>query len=198
MSLSQPDMARLWGEAGLGTCPGLCQTFDRRMINGVLTPSTGVMYLSGIWLPQGMTVTSIVLYSSGGVTTNAHVWAALYQIQTGALAASPAALMAQSTDDVTGTDFAANTKITRTLAAAQVTPYTGLYYIAWMQSASTPNTLAAVACPASSIANSDVPIMSASSTGSLTTTAPALAGRFGAPEPAPGLRSSETIAPSRI
>jgi hypothetical protein len=163
MSISTGEEARLLSFSS--GCPGLAQTFDRRLINGTLTPGTGVMQCSAIYLPAGLVVTSIVLFTgSTGVTTNTHNWAALI---TGNLV-----LMAQSTDDTGGTDFAANTKITKTLTAAQTAPYSGLYYLAWMQAATTPALLLACSAPASSIANNDAPICSGT-TGSSLTTAPA-------------------------
>ena len=100
--------------------------------------------------------------------TNTNNWAALY---TGALA-----LMAQSTTDAGSTDYALNTKFTKTLTAVQIAPYSGLYYIAWMQAATTPALLLACAGPAANIANNDLPIIAATSTGSLTTAAPNPAG----------------------
>ena len=174
MSASTPDLARLVGEIGGGTCPGLAQTFDRRLINGTLAPATGTMYLSAIWMPAGMTVTNINLYTgSTGVTTNTHNWAALYAIDP---STSVAKFLAQSTDDITGADYAANTKVTKTLTAAQTLTYTGMYYIAWMQAATTPALIAAATAPASSIANNDTPIPSASSSTGQGASAPSPAG----------------------
>jgi hypothetical protein len=174
MSTSAAEDARLLSFSS--GCPGLAQTFDRRLINATMTPGTGVMQCSAIYLPAGLVVTSIVLFTGGtGVTTNTHNWAALI---TGNLT-----LMAQSTDDTTSGDYAANTKITKTLTAVQTAPYSGLYYIAWMQAATTPALLLASTAPASSIANNDSPICSGT-TGSSLTTAPAstiaaLAGQIG-------------------
>jgi hypothetical protein len=174
MSASTANEARILGELGAGICPGLAQTFDRRYINGTLAPASGTMYVSGIFLPAGMTITNIVLYTGGtGVTTNTNNWAALYALDPSTTVLK---FMAQSTTDASGTDYAANTKVTKALSAAQTTTYTGLHYIAWMQAASTPALIAAAVAPASSIANSDTPIPSASSSTGLTTAAPSPAG----------------------
>lgn len=166
MSTSAAEDARLFSFSS--GCPGLAQTFDRRLINGTTTPASGVMSVSAIYLPAGLVVASIVLFSAGAVTTNTHNWAALYK--------GDLTFIAQSADDTTSGDFGANTKITKTLTAAQTVPYSGLYYIGWAQTSSGQNTLLACSAPASSIANNDVPICAATSSGSLTTTAPSPAG----------------------
>lgn len=154
--------------AGRLGSPGLYQTFDRRLCSGTRTAATGVMEMSAIFLPAGLTVTNIVLFSVGGVTTNTNNWAALYT--------NNLALLAQSTNDTGGTNFAANTKITKALTTAQVTPYSGLYYIAWMQTASALNTmLSSPAITAAAIMGADAPILAGTSTTGLTTTAPAVA-----------------------
>ncbi len=149
--------------------PGLYQTFDRRLCGGSRTTATGVMEMSAIFLPAGLSVASIVMFSVGAVTTNGNNWCALYT--------NNLVLMAQSTNDTTSGDFGANTKITKTLTAAQVTPYSGLYYIAWMQTSAGQNTmLSSPAITASAIMGLDPPILAGTSTGSLTTTAPNPAG----------------------
>lgn len=170
MTTAAADQAQIVSQLGGSQAPGIAQTFDRRYINAnSYAPATGVLQMSGIWLPAGVTVTNIILFSgTTGVTTNTHNWAALYT--------NGLVLLAQSADDTGSTDYAGNTKISKALSTAQVTPYTGLYYIGWMQAATTPNTVLTAAAPASSIANADAPVVSATSTGSLTTTAPATAG----------------------
>lgn len=115
-----------------GTTP-FAQTFDRAICNGtVLTPATGVMNLSAIWLPQGAVVTGITAIVVGGPTTTTHHWVALYRSDLG----TTSALMAQSTDDTTSTNPTANTAYRKALTSAQTCPYTGLYYIGWMQTSS--------------------------------------------------------------
>lgn len=148
---------------------GLYQTFDRRLAGGTRTTATGVMELASIFLPAGLSVTNINLWTVGVVTTNTHNWAALYR--------ADLSLIAQSTDDTTSGDHAANAKITKALTAGPfVTPYTGLYYVAWMQTSSGQNTmLCSPAIVASSVVLNDAPIQCGTSTGSLTTTAPAIA-----------------------
>jgi hypothetical protein len=156
-----------------GTVP-YAQTFDRAYCNGsAVTPATGVMNMTAIWLPQGAVVTGITFVVIGGPTTSTHLWAALYRSDLGTT--SP--LMAQSTDDVTSTDSPANTAFRRTLATPQTCPYTGLYYIGWMQTSSGQNTLM---CAVSQSVNGNgniagmTPVLAFThATTGLTTTAPA-------------------------
>lgn len=168
MSLTPAEEAKVltWGGASNA---GLAATFDRRLVNlATYAPATGVMQMSGIYLAAGTVVTNIILFSGAtGVTTATHGWAALY---TGSLN-----LLAQSTDDVTSTDYASQTKITKALTAPQTCPYSGLYYLAWMQAATTPNTMLTCSAPASTIAHNDVPIIAGTSTTGLTAAAPAAA-----------------------
>lgn len=159
-----------------GTVP-FAQTFDRAVCNGAaVTPATGVMHLTAIWLPQGQIVTGITFVTIGGPTTSTHLWAALYRSDLGA----SSVLMAQSTDDVTSTDAPANTAFRRTLTAAQTLPYTGLYYLGWMQTSSGQNTLMC-AVNQSVNGNGNIAGMTPSlsfthATTGLTTTAPATLG----------------------
>lgn len=118
--------------------PPFAQTVDRAVCNGTaLTPATGVMNLTAIWLPQGQIVNGITFVTIGGPTTSTHLWMALYRSDLGA----SSVLMAQSTDDTTSTDAPANTAFRKALTAAQTLPYTGLYYLGWMQTSSGQNTL---------------------------------------------------------
>ena len=159
-----------------GTAP-FAQTFDRSLCQGTaLTPSTGVLNLSAIWLPQGQTVNAITFVTIGGPTTSTHLWVALYRSDLG----SNSVLMAQSTDDVTSTDAPANTAFRKALTAAQVTPYTGLYYVGWMQVSSGQNTLM---CAVNQSVNGNgniagmTPVLAFThATTGLTTTAPATLG----------------------
>ena len=122
-----------------GTNP-FAQTVDRAICNGTaLTPASGVMNMTAIWLPGGQTVTGITFVTIGGPTTSTHLWVALYRADLAA--ADNAGLLAQSADDTTGTDAPANTAFRRTLTTPQVLPYTGLYYIGWMQTSGGQNTL---------------------------------------------------------
>jgi hypothetical protein len=144
MSTTPAEEARALGLAGGAILPvgttgtPWVQNFDRTLCQGTaLTPGTGVMNLTAIWLPVGATVTGISMIVIGAPTTSTHLWLALYRADLGA----NSVLMAQSTDDVTATDAPANTLFRKALTAPQVLPYTGLYYVGWMQTSSGQNTL---------------------------------------------------------
>jgi hypothetical protein len=159
-----------------GTVP-IAQTVDRAICNGAaLTPATGVMNMTAIWLPQGQVITGITMVTIGGPTTNTHLWMALYRSDLGA----NSVLMAQSTDDVTSTDAPANTAFRKALSAPQTLPYTGLYYIGWMQASSGQNTLMCAVNQSvngnGNIAGMTPALACTHATTGLTTTAPATLG----------------------
>ena len=157
------------------------QTYDRRLANGtVFAPTSGTMYMTGIYLPAGAKVTGITFVSgSTAESGGTHLWYALYRqgnVQTAA--ATVATLMAQTADDTGATSFAANTALRKTLATVQTCPYSGLYYLAFMcaQSAgATPTLLNIVAATVNSMGNiaGMTPVLAATADTGLTTTAPA-------------------------
>lgn len=148
----------------IGATAGLASTVPQYAVTADYAPGTGVMQMSAIWLPQGLVVTNLVSISGGtGVTTNTHIWMALYK--------ADLTLMAQSADNTGSTVPAANTKTTFALTAPQTCPYTGLYYIGYMQAATTPALLSSASAKAASIVNNDVPILAGTSGSGLTTTA---------------------------
>lgn len=183
MSLTPLEEAQLIGQASGAVLPvgaaGVpwAQNFDRTFCNGsALTPASGVMNLTGIWLPAGKLVTAVSFIVIGGPTTNTHLWAALYRSDNG----TSSALLAQSADDTTSTDATANTLFRRALSSPQVLPYTGLYYVGWMQTSSGQNTLA---CAVNQTVNANgnitgmTPVLAFThATTGLTTTAPSTLG----------------------
>lgn len=151
------------------------QTFDRRLVTGTaFQPTSGTLTMAGIWLPAGTVVTGITFVSgataeSGGT----NLWFALYQ--------QNLALMAQSTNDTGAAAFAANTALRKTLTAAQTCPYTGLYYVGYCStnSAGAQPSLAVYTAGSTNTLGSITgmtPILAATSSTALTTTAPATAG----------------------
>ncbi len=157
--------------ANVATTP-FAQTFDRRLCGGtVFAPATGLLTLTAIFLPAGRTVTGITFVSgSTAESAGSHLWYALYK--------ADLTFMAQSTDDTGGTSFGANTAFRKALTAAQVCPYSGLYYLGFAAVATCPTLLCMVAANTNgqgAIAGM-TPILGATSTGSLTGTAPSPAG----------------------
>ena len=80
--LSANEEAKLISQAsgvilpvGAANTTPFAQTFDRRFCNGAaLTPATGVMNLTGIWLPDGSVVNGITMVKIGGPTSSTHLW----------------------------------------------------------------------------------------------------------------------------
>lgn len=183
---SPAEEAQLLAQAGAGgplpvgalttaaTQP-FAQTFDRRFATGAAYQTvSGTMVVTGIWLPAGKVVTAISFVSGAtGETGGTHLWVALYK--------ADLTFMAQSTDDTGATSFGANTCKRFALTAAQTCPYSGLYYLGYCStnSAGTNPTLisvnAAVANGNGSITGM-TPILAATSSTGLTTTAPSPAG----------------------
>lgn len=151
------------------------QTFDRRFVNSItFQPTSGTMYLSAIFLPVGAQVTAITFVSgataeSGGT----NLWFALYK--------ADLTFMAQSTNDTAAAAFAANTALRKALTAVQTLPYSGLYYVGYCSTNSAGAQPALYNAANTGInANGNItgmtPILAATSTTGLTTTAPSPAG----------------------
>lgn len=119
-----------------GTQP-FAQTFDRRLVNNItFQPATGVMHMTAIWLPGGMTVNGITFLSGATAESGgSHLFYALYSRNNAAVVS----LMAQSTDDAGATSFAANTAFRKALTTPQKLTYSGLYYLAFACTATTPS-----------------------------------------------------------
>lgn len=154
-----------------GTMPRF-QTFDRRLATGtVFAPTSATMYMTGIMLPAGQVVNGITFVSgSTAESGGSHLWYALYK--------ADLTFMAQATDNTGAAAFAANTAFRMALTAPQTCPYGGLYYLAFCCVGTNPTLLNVVA--ASANANGGIagmtPILAATSTTTLTGTAPTPAG----------------------
>ena len=157
-----------------GIPPVAFQAFDRRLaISAAWAPTSGTLTLTGIWLPQGMTVNAITFMSGATAEgTGTHLWFAIYRADT-------LALLAQSTDNTGAAAFGASLSLRQALTAPVVLPYTGLYYLGVNVTASTVPTLlnitSGVVTNLGAVA-STAPILAATSTASLTAAAPNPAG----------------------
>jgi hypothetical protein len=153
------------------TTIGQFQTFDRRLATGTpWAPTTQVLTMSAIWLPQGAVVTAITFVSGSQVESGgSHLWFALYR-------GDNLALLAQTSDATGSAAFAANTAYRATLTAAQTCPYSGLYYLgfACQASSNVPTLLCAISGSlyGNGGATGMTPVLSGTSTGSLGASAP--------------------------
>lgn len=126
----------------------------------------GTLRYSLIYIPAGKTITNINFVAGGTVpTASSHFWVALYN--------PSLSLMAQSTDDTSGTPLTADTVKTCALSAAQTTTVSGMHAIAILNTVSSGNTLTAYGATG----NLNVPIARAvqingAADAGLTTTAP--------------------------
>lgn len=182
MSISTAEMAKILALASGAVLPvgtvgtPFAQTFDRRLANGaVFAPTSGTMYMTGIWLPQGVVINGINWVSSStGETGGTHLWSAVYS--------SALALLGQSADNTGATAFAANTAFRQAMQTPVTIPSSGLYYLAFMcsQSAGGTPTLVNALLPTNANANGGItgmtPILAATSSTGLAGTPPNPAG----------------------
>lgn len=139
--------------------------YDSASDTGQVALATGVMTSVPIYLQAGDVVTNLSFRSGATAAgTPTAWWFALYSD-----AATPA-LLAQTADQ-TSTAWAANTTMTKALAAPYTVTRTGIYWAAIMVTATTPPTLLG-ACAAPAIVTGERNL-SQSSGSTLTTTAPA-------------------------
>ena len=174
MALTGADL----GVSALGALPPVgtsgtpfAQTFDRRLATGVaFQPTSGTLTMAAIWLPEGATVAGISFVSGGTAQTGGtNLWVALYK--------SDLTLMAQSTNDTSGTPFATNTMLRKALTTPQKCTYSGLYYVGFMSTNSAGGQVAlAVYTTGSANLTGSItgmtPILNGTSSTSQTTTAP--------------------------
>lgn len=154
---------------------GLSETmpFGARMwlnMTNLSALTSGQLLLTAIYLPKGMTITSIsYMAATTGLTANStHLWFALYS--------SGLVLRRQSTDDTSANPgWTAQTVLTKNLSSTYTTTTAGLHYVGIMVAASAVPTLRGFA-PAATQALNLAPIVNGTSSGSLTGTAPDPAG----------------------
>jgi hypothetical protein len=165
--------------SGAPTKNPIAQTFPWWAATATRTPSTGVMDLTPVWLPAGLTITGATIATVGAAGTPTHFWIALYDDGRGTSTANQLSLLGQSADN-TGA-IAANALISSAFITPIVTQYTGIYYLAVMGAATTPATYAgrpALASTALPLFSSVAGVVNAQSSilgtagSALTTTAP--------------------------
>ena len=175
--LTPAEELKLLSLASAGILPAgatgnvLAQTFDRKMGATATTACvSGTLTMVAILLPAGMTVTGITFVS--GTTAEAggtHLWYALYR-------GDNLALMAQSADDTGAASLAANTALRKALTTPQVLPYTGLYYLAFLCTATTmPTHMVQTSTAFANGGTGMTPVLAGTSNTGLTATAPAVA-----------------------
>jgi len=147
----------------------LYETMDRDLVYEVNTAllSTGRLSLQAIWLPAGVTISSISFWSAttaGATLTN----------QLFGLFDSSYNLLRSSTNDTT-TAWAANSKKTLSLTSTFTTTYSGIHYLGIMVTATTVPTIKGNTAKVGGQLNAAAPSMGGTSTTGLTTALPATA-----------------------
>lgn len=147
----------------------LYETFDRILCYEVNTAllSSGRLSLQAIWLPAGVTISSISFWSAttaAGTPTN----------QLFGLFDSSLNLLRSSTNDTT-TAWAANSRKTLSLTSTFTTTYSGIYYLGLMVTATTVPTIKGNTARTGGQMQAAAPSMGGTSTTGLTTALPATA-----------------------
>ncbi len=147
----------------------LYETFDRDMCNEVNTSllSSGRLSLQAIWLPAGVTISSISFWSAttaAGTPTN----------QLFGLYDNNLNLLRSSSNDTT-TAWAANSKKTLSLTSSFTTTYSGLHYLGIMVTATTVPTIKGNTAKTGGQLQAAAPSMGGTSNTGLTTALPATA-----------------------
>jgi len=133
----------LYGGASFRTPIGMTASYECSVSQ--CQPATGVMDLTAIFLTQGQTIAGIN-YVSGTTAASGptHLWFALYDDGRGSTTAGQLALLGQTSDNGS-VAVPANTWLALGLVSPWVTQYTGIYYVAFLQTVSTTmSTLAGV------------------------------------------------------
>lgn len=152
------------GLTGGPTGSPIAQTAPYWAATATVTPTTQVMNLSAIYLPLGVTVRQITVAAIGAATTPTDYWNALYDDGRGTTTANQLALLGQTADN-TGAR-GANALLTQTMITPYVTQYAGIYYVALMDKAATPSTVAGTVAKGSTAVVNYVSVAGAINTGS--------------------------------
>ena len=159
----------------------LAETFPRCLGSGatatqVIGATTGTVYMMGVWLPAGLTITNLNwVTGTTAAGTPTHWWLGI--------ANSAGLQQAATADQLTGA-IAASTLITKALTATYTTTATGLYYLLLSVTATTNPTATGLPAPISQM-NLATPVLAGVSVttqsapganGSTSYTAPASAG----------------------
>lgn len=161
--ISNKDEISMFGMMGVGKIPitggpssALRSTIGQTIpleacTQSTVTPSSGVMDLTAIFLTAGNIINNInyissVTAESGGT----HLWFAIYDDGRGSPTAGQLALLGQTLDQTGAAAFGASTNLGLSLMVPFVTTYSGIYYVAFMCTATVTPLL--IASPSNSTA----------------------------------------------
>lgn len=147
----------------------LYETMDRDLVDEVNTSllSSGRLSLQAIWLPAGVTITSISFWSA--TTAGATLTNQLFGLYDSSLN-----LLRSSVND-TSTAWAANARKTLALTSTFTTTYSGLYYLGIMVAATTVPTIKGNTAKTGGQLGAGAPSLGGTSSTGLTTALPATA-----------------------
>lgn len=151
----------------LGQTNVIGETIPRELcmeVNSTVPPASGTLWLQSIWLPAGVTISNILLWSAttaAGTPTNS--LAGLYDNARNLLATSA---------NATTTAWAANSQTTYAMTTPYKTKYAGLYYIGFFMTATTIITMKGTTARTASQLAGAAPILAGASNTGLTTALP--------------------------
>ncbi len=151
----------------LGQTNVIAETIPRELcleVNSTVPTATGILWLQAIWLPAGVTISNIILWSATTAAgTPTHSMAGLYDNARNLLATSA---------DQTTTAWAANSQATYAMTTPYKTKYAGLYYIGFFMTATTIITMKGTTARTANQLAGAAPILAGASTTGLTTALP--------------------------
>jgi hypothetical protein len=129
----------------LGPAGTIAESFPRATTaatSSACPTATGVMYMTAVYIPAGVTITSISFMNGGtALATGTHQIFGLYDDNSGTSSGTPRALLRGTSDD-TSTAWAGTTAKTLNLTSTYTTTRSGFYYVGVLIAATTIPTLA--------------------------------------------------------
>lgn len=143
MAISNAEINQLLAIAGRGKMPltggpatnlksCITETTPFDYCCSTMSPATGVMSLTSIFLVQNQVITNINFASIGAESGGTHLWYALYDDGRGSATANQLYLLAQTPDQTGAAALGANTNLGLSLNIPYTTTYTGIYYLGFM------------------------------------------------------------------
>lgn len=156
MSISNIEQIQIFEDTGVGKMPltggpstnlksPIAQTLPFECAVSVITPSTGVMNVTSIYLTAGQTISNINFVSgSTAEGTGTHLLFCLYDDGRSSTTVNQLALLGQTADQTGAAALAANTNLGLALITPYITTYSGIYYVGFICAATTMPTLAGI------------------------------------------------------
>lgn len=162
-NLGEPGQPQISGNYAVGAT----LMRNQGMVTTTTIAATGVMLWTLVNLPGDTTITNVSVIGGGTATgTGTASFFALYRVD--------GTLLGQTTNDTTAANITSGVLYTRAFTTAIRTPYSGSYYIAFSQTATTVPTLLGITQATSTALQALAPVLSATGGSALGGVAPAV------------------------